>query len=75
MIYDNAKCCTDGHKNNTLDKFHTHVSLGIAFNKYYFAMVQNLEKYYFDSAYMIQKDKEKTKLEAKILNQNNIVLR
>jgi hypothetical protein len=72
MIYNDTKCCNDGHKNNTLDKFHTHVSLGIAFNKYYFVMVQNFENHYLDSNYTIQKDKEKIQLEAKILEQNNV---
>ncbi|MBA3750940.1 MAG: hypothetical protein H0X03_08655 [Nitrosopumilus sp.] len=72
MIYDDLKCCNNGHKNNTLDKFHTHVSLGIAFNKYYFVMVQNFENHYLDSNYTIQKDNEKIKLEAKILEQNNV---
>lgn len=70
MIYDDKKCCNDGHKNNTLYKFHTHVSLGIAFNKYYFVMVQNFENRYLESDYQIQKDNENIKLEAKILEQN-----
>ncbi len=75
MIYDDVKCCKDGHKNNTLNKFHTHVSLGIAFNKYYFAIVQNFENHYLDSNYTIQKDNEKIILEAKILEQNNVNFR
>ena len=70
MIYDDKKCCNDGHKNNTLYPFHTHVSLGIAFNKYYFVMVQNFENRYLGSDYQIQKDGENIKLEAKILEQN-----
>ncbi len=70
MIYDDKKCCNDGHKNNTLCRFHTHVSLGIAFNKYYFVMVQNFENRYLGSDYQIQKDDENIKLEAKILEQN-----
>ncbi len=72
MIYDDIKCCNDGHKNNTLNKYHTHVSLGIAFNKYYFVLVQNFENHYLDSNYQIQKDNENIKLEAKILDQNKI---
>lgn len=70
MIYDDKKCCNDGHKNNTLYPFHTHVSLGVAFNKYYFVMVQNFENRYLGPDYQIQKDDESIKLEAKILEQN-----
>ncbi len=72
MIYDDKKCCKDGHRNNTLNKFHTHVSIGIAFNKYYFAMVQNFENRYLESDYQIQKDDDNIKLEAKIMEQNKI---
>ena len=46
--------------------------MGIAFNKYYFAMVQNFENRYLESNYQIQKDDENIKLEAKILEQNKI---
>ena len=72
MIYDDAKCCNNGHKNNTLNNFHTHVSLGIAFNKYYFVMVQNFENRYLEPNYQIQKDKENIKLEAKIIEPNKV---
>jgi hypothetical protein len=70
MIYDDKKCCNNGHKNNTLYPFHTHVSLGIAFNKYYFVMVQNFENRYLESDYHIKKDHENIKLEAKIREKN-----
>jgi hypothetical protein len=43
MVYDDAKCCDNGHRFNILDGNHTNVSLGIAFNKFYFAFVQNFE--------------------------------
>jgi hypothetical protein len=72
MIYDDAKCCNNGHRNNTLNNFHTHVSLGIAFSKYYFVMVQNFENRYLEPNYLVQKDKENIKLKAKIIEPNKV---
>jgi len=36
------------HRNNILDKHHTHVSIGIAYDKYSFAFVQNFENNYIE---------------------------
>jgi uncharacterized protein YkwD len=36
----------NGHRLNILDKNHTHVSLGIAYDNYYLALVQNFEDKY-----------------------------
>ena len=36
------------HRNNILDKQHTHVSIGIAYDKYSFAFVQNFENNYIE---------------------------
>jgi hypothetical protein len=47
MMYDDA--ASDwGHRDNILDPHHTHVSLGIAFDSYTFAMVQNFEDNYIE---------------------------
>lgn len=46
MMYEDKVCCNDGHRDNILDKHHTSVSLGIAYNDYYFVMVQNFEDNY-----------------------------
>lgn len=46
MVYMDKECCNDGHRDNILDKDHTHVSIGIAYDKYYFAFVQNFENQY-----------------------------
>jgi len=43
MMYDDEECCHNGHRDNILDKHHTSVSIGIAYDKYYFAYVQNFE--------------------------------
>lgn len=71
MVYNDSKCCNNGHKNNILNKFHTHVSLGIAYNDYSFVIVQNFENQYLDSNYTVEKNKDEIKLQAKILDQNN----
>lgn len=46
MMYNDKECCDDGHRDNILDKAHTHVSLGIMYDNYYFAFVQNFENQY-----------------------------
>jgi hypothetical protein len=48
MVYDDVNCCDNGHRDNILDKYHTHVSLGIAFNSFDFAYVQNFENNYVE---------------------------
>ena len=70
MMNNDEACCNNGHKNNILNKFHTHVSIGIAFNKYYFVMVQNFENHYLSSDLKILKNNEDIILEAKINDQN-----
>jgi len=70
MMNNDEVCCNNGHKNNILNKFHTHVSIGIAFNKYYFVMVQNFENHYLSSDLKILKNNEDIILEAKINDQN-----
>lgn len=70
MMYNDEACCNNGHKNNILNKFHTHVSIGIAFNKYYFVMVQNFENHYLNPDLKILKNNEDIVLEAKINDQN-----
>jgi hypothetical protein len=46
MVYEDKECCEDGHKFNILDKYHTHVSIGIAYDESNFAMIQNFENQY-----------------------------
>ncbi|MER3408498.1 MAG: hypothetical protein C4292_07290 [Nitrososphaera sp.] len=46
LVYDDEKCCNNGHRDNILDPYHTHVSIGIAYDDYYFTMVQNFENNY-----------------------------
>jgi uncharacterized protein YkwD len=46
MIEDDKECCDDGHKMNILDPYHTHVSIGIAYDNYVIMLVQNFENNY-----------------------------
>lgn len=48
MMYDDEECCDNGHRNNILDPSHTHVSIGLAYDNYYFAYVQNFEDIYVE---------------------------
>ena len=46
MMYNDKECCNDGHKDNVLNPRHTHVSIGIVYDQYYLALVQNFENNY-----------------------------
>ena len=46
MMYNDKECCNDGHRENILDPSHTHVSIGIVYDDYYLALVQNFENDY-----------------------------
>jgi len=66
MMLDDFLCCHDGHKNNILNKLHTNVSIGIAFNEYYFVLVQNFENNYL--RYNLSNENDEYLLEAKMLD-------
>jgi uncharacterized protein YkwD len=46
MMYEDKECCNDGHRKNILNKYHTHVSIGIVYDQYYLSLVQNFENNY-----------------------------
>jgi uncharacterized protein YkwD len=46
MMYMDVECCNDGHRDNILDPRHTHVSIGIVYDQYYLAFVENFENNY-----------------------------
>lgn len=46
MMYNDKECCNDDHRDNILHKNHIHVSIGITYDKYYFAFVENFENQY-----------------------------
>jgi len=49
MVYDDADSDW-GHRDNILDKYHTHVSIGIVYDDYFFSFVQNFENKYITKA-------------------------
>lgn len=46
MMFNDKDCCNDGHRINILDPHHTHMSIGIVYDQYYLALVQNFENNY-----------------------------
>jgi uncharacterized protein YkwD len=46
MMYKDVECCNDGHRDNILDPRHTRVSIGIVYDRYYLAFVENFENNY-----------------------------
>jgi uncharacterized protein YkwD len=76
MMYDDAHA-NWGHRDNILDPYHTHVSIGIAYDRYTFAVVQNFEDNLFteeeitQSGYDVRiygKFVDSQKYEAKMIN-------
>lgn len=56
MMYEDEECCNNGHRDNILDREHTHVSIGIMYDDYFFAFVQNFESQYVQWARPIMRD-------------------
>lgn len=71
MVYDDADSDW-GHRDNILDKYHTHVSIGIVYNDYFFSFVQNFENNYItkeratDDTPIIKYDEPTLTIEGKI---------
>jgi uncharacterized protein YkwD len=62
MMYDDA-ASNWGHRDNIIDKRHTHVSIGIAYDDYAFVMVQNFENNYVDFSEPIVTDDGKEEVQ------------
>jgi len=45
MVNDDLKCCDNGHRDNILNKYHTSVSIGIAYSDAA-VMIQNFENHH-----------------------------
>ena len=56
MMYDDEECCDNGHRDNILDKYHTHVSIGIEYDAYFLVLVQNFENQYITWTDRINED-------------------
>jgi len=70
MIYNDSKCCQNGHRDNILDNHHTHVSIGIASDSYYVAYVQNFENNYihFNEPFIDDKDERRVQISGQLLS-------
>ena len=71
MVYNDTICCKDSHKNNILDKYHTHVSLGIVYDDYYFAFAQNFENNYIQFSKPLRQDDGHIQISGMQLKNNN----
>lgn len=63
MMYNDLECCNNGHRDNILNKYHTHVSIGIAYDNTDFGFVQNFENRYVEWTIPIVFDQETNKVE------------
>jgi uncharacterized protein YkwD len=66
MMNADKACCNNGHRNNILDKHHTHVDIGIAYDDYFFVLVQNFENKYIEWTHKIGENEVDT-----IITNNN----
>ena len=71
MVYNDTICCNDSHKYNILDKYHTHVSLGVVYDDYYFAFVQNFENNYIQFNKPLTHDNRHIQISGTQLENNN----
>src|SRR5712692_1262106 len=61
MMNNDSSCCQNGHRDNIFDRWHTDVSIGIAYNDYYFGIVQNFENNYITlNKAIIEKNQDKS---------------
>jgi uncharacterized protein YkwD len=70
MMFDDEECCDNGHRDNILDPYHTHVSIGLAYDDYYFAYVQNFEANYIDLDTSVWESEGYVKMAGKFLTQS-----
>jgi uncharacterized protein YkwD len=70
MMFDDEECCDNGHRDNILDPYHTHVSIGLAYDDYYFAYVQNFEANYMDLDIPVWESEGYVKMAGKLLTQS-----
>jgi hypothetical protein len=72
MLYNDSECCQNRHRINILDNHHTNVSIGIAYNDYYFALVENFENNYIKLKEPISQDKKHINIVGRIEPATNV---
>jgi uncharacterized protein YkwD len=70
MINNDTSCCKNKHRTNILDKYHTDVSIGIAYDDYYFVLVQNFENNYIKPDKQLTQDNREIHISGKMLTGN-----
>jgi hypothetical protein len=70
MMYNDSLCCKDLHRQDILYKYHTHASIGIAYDEDYFAMVQNFENNYihFNEPFIHNNDVRRVQISGQLLS-------
>jgi uncharacterized protein YkwD len=70
MMYNDSLCCKDLHRQDVLNKYHTHASIGIAYDEDYFAMVQNFENDYihFNEPFIHHNDDRRVHISGQLLS-------
>jgi hypothetical protein len=71
MMYEDAHA-EWSHRDNILDPHHTHVSIGIAYDDYYFAFAQNFENIYLELDDKIEESRGYIEMSGSILEGNEI---
>ncbi|HZC21009.1 MAG TPA: CAP domain-containing protein [Nitrososphaeraceae archaeon] len=71
FVNNDTICCNDGHRHNILDKHHTQVSIGIAYNDHFFALVQNFENNYIQFNQPFIQDKTHVQISGRLLPEKN----
>jgi uncharacterized protein YkwD len=70
MMYNDSLCCKDLHRQDVLNKYHTHASIGIAYDEDYFAMVQNFENNYihFNEPFIHHNEDRRVQISGQLLS-------
>lgn len=55
MVYNDSRCCNNGHRLNIINPLHNRVALGLAYNSTTLFFVEDFENYYLDLSYNVSK--------------------
>ena len=72
MVHNDSACSENKHKTNILDKMHNNVSIGLAYDDYYFALVQNFENNYIKFNTPLAQDYKQVRISGKALTDDKL---
>lgn len=55
MMYNDSRCCNNGHRLNIINPLHNRVALGLAYNSTTLFFVEDFENYYLDLSYNVSR--------------------